>query len=102
MSGWQRVGSANGQEGDLRAVELEGVYLALAYAGGEWFAFDDDCTHQDCPLSEGDLIGGAIVCSCHGSEFDMRTGAVLAGPATEPVNVYPVRVVEGELEVELP
>ncbi|HVP74639.1 MAG TPA: non-heme iron oxygenase ferredoxin subunit [Gaiellaceae bacterium] len=101
MSEWIAVGSADGAEGELRAVEAGGVYLALARVGGEWFAFDDDCTHEDCPLSDGELAGTAVVCGCHGSEFDLRTGDVLAGPATEPIVVYPVRVVDGELEVEL-
>lgn len=101
MAEWIAVSSAEGDEGELRAAKAGGVYLALARVGGEWFACDDECTHEECPLSDGELTGTAIVCGCHGSEFDLRTGGVLAGPATEPIAVYPVRVVDGELQVEL-
>jgi 3-phenylpropionate/trans-cinnamate dioxygenase ferredoxin component len=101
MAEWASVGAAEGEEGELRETRVSGVYVALAHAGGEWFALDDECTHEECPLSDGELRGYAIVCNCHGSEFDVRTGAVLAGPATEPVKVYPVRVVDGRLEVEV-
>ncbi|HET7354892.1 MAG TPA: non-heme iron oxygenase ferredoxin subunit [Gaiellaceae bacterium] len=101
MAEWVSVGSAEGQDGEVREAQAGDVYLALARAGGEWFALDDECPHQACPLSDGWLDGSKLVCSCHGSAFDVRTGAVLAAPATEPVNVYPVRVVNGQLEVEV-
>lgn len=101
MAEWAAVGSAEGNDGEVRETRVSGVYVALARAEGEWFALDDECTHEECPLSDGELRGHAIVCSCHGSEFDVRTGAVLAGPATEPVKIYPVRVVDGRLEVEV-
>jgi nitrite reductase/ring-hydroxylating ferredoxin subunit len=101
MAEWAAVGSADGEEGELRETRVSGVYLALAHAGGEWFALDDECTHQECPLSDGELRGHALVCSCHGSEFDVRTGAVLAGPATEAVKTYPLRVRDGVLEVQV-
>jgi 3-phenylpropionate/trans-cinnamate dioxygenase ferredoxin component len=39
------------------------------------------------------------MCQCHGSRFDITTGAVIDGPATEPLNVYPVRQVDGDLRV---
>ena len=101
MAEWAAVGSADGEDGDVRETRVQGVYVALARAEGEWFAVDDECTHEECPLSDGELRGVALVCNCHGSEFDVRTGAVLAGPATEPVKTYPVRVVDGRLEVQV-
>jgi nitrite reductase/ring-hydroxylating ferredoxin subunit len=68
---------------------------------GRWVAFDDTCTHEECPLSEGDLEGERIVCYCHGSEFDLRTGEVLEGPAEDPLSLFPVRIEDGELQVAL-
>jgi len=48
----------------------------------------------------GEIDGTSIQCECHGSTFDMSTGAVLEGPATEPIETYPVRDEGGELQIE--
>ena len=52
-----------------------------------------------CPLSGGLLTGTMIMCQCHGSEFDVTTGAVVSGPAARPLNVYEVRVADGSVRV---
>ena len=98
MSGWIPVGRAE------TAPELQAVgEIAVARLDdGSFAAFDDACTHEECPLSESDLEGGKVVCYCHSSEFDVRTGAVLRGPAREPIRVYETRVVDGELQVLAP
>lgn len=49
---------------------------------GEIKVFDAACTHVGCPVSE---IRDTITCTCHGSSFDLATGDVLGGPATEPL-----------------
>lgn len=84
------------------AVRVAGRDLAIAALGDAWFAVDDACTHAGCPFSsDADLADGTILCNCHGSEFDLRTGEVLRGPAEYPVPAYPVRVMGDQLEVEL-
>ena len=75
------------------------VWCALA---GEVFAINDECTHADVPLSEGEVDDCAIECWLHGSRFDLRTGAVLNPPATRPVATFAVRVVDGHVQVSLP
>lgn len=104
MNGWVAVGLGDGElaPGGLRAAAAAGRDLAIArLADGSLAAFDEWCTHEECPLSDGDLDGDRVICSCHGSEFDLRTGAVLNPPATEPIAVYDVRIVDGELEVRI-
>jgi nitrite reductase/ring-hydroxylating ferredoxin subunit len=102
VSDWTSIGSAEGRPA-LDGVVIEGREIALArLPDGSWVAFDDSCTHEECPLSQGDLEGERIVCYCHGSEFDLRTGEVLEGPAEDPLSIYSVRVEDGELEVALP
>jgi 3-phenylpropionate/trans-cinnamate dioxygenase ferredoxin subunit len=61
------------------------------------YAFQDNCTHRDFPLSNGELDEDdcSITCEWHGARFDVRNGAVLSPPATKPVHVYPCQV-EGE------
>ncbi|MEO5705128.1 MAG: Rieske (2Fe-2S) protein [Candidatus Limnocylindrales bacterium] len=76
--------------------------LVVATVDGTWYSVEDRCTHAGCAFSEdADLDGSDIVCNCHGSEFDIRTGAVLRGPAERPVRSIAVRVVGDEVEVDL-
>src|SRR4029079_7125925 len=64
--------------------------ISVARIDDTLYAFDDVCTcaEQGCPLSGGLLTGTTITCQCHGSRFDLVTGAVLNGPATKPLKVY--------------
>jgi nitrite reductase/ring-hydroxylating ferredoxin subunit len=102
MSDWTSIGPTEGRA-QLDGVVIDDRELAVArLPDGTWVAFDDTCTHEECPLSEGDLEGERIVCYCHGSEFDLRTGEVVEGPAEDPLSLYPVRVQDGELQVTLP
>jgi nitrite reductase/ring-hydroxylating ferredoxin subunit len=102
MREWTSVGPVGGRP-ELDAVIIRDREIALARLDdGSWVAFDNSCTHEDCPLADGDLEGERVVCYCHGSEFDVRTGAVLEGPADEPLSVYPVRIEDGELQVQAP
>jgi nitrite reductase/ring-hydroxylating ferredoxin subunit len=101
MAEWTSVGREEGRD-ELDVVLVADREIALARLDtGEWVAFDNSCTHEDCPLSDGTLDGDMIICYCHSGTFDVRTGEVLEGPPEEPITVYPVRVVDGELEVEV-
>jgi nitrite reductase/ring-hydroxylating ferredoxin subunit len=94
--------TADVKPGELAAFQVDGVRIAIANADGRFFAFGDTCTHEQCSLAEeGSLDGTVVTCGCHGAEFDVTTGAVLAPPALEPVTSYPVRVDEGNLVVEV-
>lgn len=80
---------------------VAGAPVVIAAFDGGWYAVADACTHAGCHFSEdAALEDGVIVCDCHGSEFDLRTGAVLRGPAEAPVRRYAVRVTGDQLEVE--
>ena len=73
-----------------------GARLCLVRVGGAVRALADGCTHQEFPLSAGDVRpDGSIECPWHGARFDCRTGAVLAGPACDAVRVYETRVEDG-------
>lgn len=97
------VGSAADiKPGELAAFEVEGVRVAVANAGGRFFAIDDTCTHEQCSLAdEGTLEGTVVTCGCHGAQFDVTTGAVLAPPALEPVKAYPLRVEQDHVVIEV-
>ena len=85
----------------MAAVDVNGVRIAVANVEGVYYAFDDECTHEQCPLSGGDLAGTTVTCMCHGAEFDVRSGAVLAPPAVVPIRVYRTRVEGDALHIEI-
>lgn len=87
--------------GEMRSFQVEGEDVAIANLDGDFVAFGDVCTHQQCSLADGDLDDTTVVCSCHGSEFDVRTGEVLSGPATESEPVFEVLVENGEVKVSV-
>ena len=88
-------------EGGLAVVEVRGTPIAVANVHGTYYAFDDTCTHEQCSLAEGDLAGTTVTCMCHGAEFDVRTGEVLAPPAPLPVKVYRTRVEGDTRQIEV-
>lgn len=77
--------------------------VSVARVGGALHAFDDLCACADepCPLSAGKLEGTTLMCQCHGSQFDIATGAVLRGPATQALVTYEVRENDGEIQVRV-
>jgi nitrite reductase/ring-hydroxylating ferredoxin subunit len=88
-------------ERELAAFPVTGKRIAIAKVGEAFYAFGDTCTHQGCSLAQGELDGTTVTCPCHGSEFDVTTGEVIRGPASEPVQSFPVRVEDGLLRVEV-
>jgi nitrite reductase/ring-hydroxylating ferredoxin subunit len=62
-----------------------------------YYAFSDHCPHKGGPLCDGALAGSTVQCPWHGSQFDIRTGRVVAGPASKPIKVFNIRVRDGEV-----
>ena len=71
-----------------------GIVLTRA-SDGTPHAFSSVCTHQGCTVTG--VVNGAIACPCHGSRFDIRTGAVVAGPAPRPLPAVPIEVRDGQI-----
>ena len=96
-----RLGSSKDiVHGQMRVFELEGTKVNVASAGGKLYAFDDTCTHTGCSLAKGKLEGTTVTCPCHGSQFDVRSGVVLRGPARRPVRSRIVKVESENLLAE--
>src|ERR1700760_2600145 len=75
--------------------------ISVARVADRLYAFDDLCTCADraCPLSGGLLTETTIMCQCHGSRFDITTGAVINGPANEALHMYEVQEVDGSIQI---
>jgi 3-phenylpropionate/trans-cinnamate dioxygenase ferredoxin subunit len=82
-------------------VEVDEQLIVLLHVGGEFFALDDVCTHDGGPLSEGEIDDHTIACPRHGAKFDLRTGAAVTMPATQPTRAHEVKVENGEVFVRI-
>jgi len=77
-----------------------GARVCLVKVEDEVLAVDDRCPHRDFGISGGDLVGPCVIeCPWHGARFDLRTGAVLQGPATDDLGTYPVRIAGSDIFV---
>jgi 3-phenylpropionate/trans-cinnamate dioxygenase ferredoxin component len=101
-TGFVRVASeADVPPNSLLHVEVEDEMICLANADGRIYAFRDNCSHRDFPLSSGTIIDNVVECGWHGGRFDMATGRATQLPAIKPIRTYPVRVEDGEILVSV-
>jgi 3-phenylpropionate/trans-cinnamate dioxygenase ferredoxin subunit len=102
VSRYVRVaGAGDVRPGRARAVAVEDRHVLLCNVEGSLYAVADVCTHDGGPLGDGRLRGSTIECPRHGARFDVRDGSVVAPPAVRPLATYPVRVVDGGVEIAL-
>ena len=88
--------------GERMFVEIEGKPIVIFNIAGQYFSIADVCSHDDGPVGEGELEGYNITCPRHGAQFDVRTGKVIQMPAVVDIPAYPVRVVEGMIQLGIP
>jgi len=86
--------------GQMRAFDVAGTKVAVANADGHLYALENTCTHRGCSLASGRLEGTTVTCPCHGSQFDVTSGAVIRGPAPQPVRSRSVQIAGEDLVVE--
>jgi uncharacterized membrane protein/nitrite reductase/ring-hydroxylating ferredoxin subunit len=81
----------------MKLLHLDNVRIVLARTEEGWVAFDDHCTHRGGSLAGGAMICGTVQCPWHGSQFDVNTGGVKAGPAKESIGTYAVQEGDGKV-----
>jgi 3-phenylpropionate/trans-cinnamate dioxygenase ferredoxin component len=84
----------------LFQVALGEEKVCLANADGQIYAFRDNCSHRDFPLSSGTIHGGTVECGWHGGRFDMASGKATQLPAIKPIRTYEVLVAGGDIFVD--
>jgi 3-phenylpropionate/trans-cinnamate dioxygenase ferredoxin subunit len=89
--------------GAMRLVEWDDVEIGVFNCGGDYYAIEDRCSHDDGPLAEGELDEAdcTVECPRHGARFDLRTGKPLTLPAYTPVDTFPVVVADDVIKLEV-
>jgi 3-phenylpropionate/trans-cinnamate dioxygenase ferredoxin subunit len=90
------------QAGERLFLEVDDLDIVIFKILDEYFAIADLCSHDDGPLGDGELEGHEVVCPRHGAHFDVRTGKALSLPAIVDIPAYPVRIMEGQIELGIP
>lgn len=88
-------------ETGLKGISVNGRDIVLVRSEGEVFALEDRCSHEEFPLSAGEVTDGEITCALHGARFELATGTPRALPAVVPVRTYEVRIEGGEVQVKV-
>lgn len=102
MAEWTKVASADDcPAGTVLGCEADGERVCVMNVDGEYHAVEDECSHQEFPLSDGELVDGEIECMYHGARFDVKTGDATQLPAIKGVKKYEVECRDGELYVRV-
>ena len=100
---WQHVAASDAPtDGEVVGAEIGGEHIAIYNIGGEYFATQNICTHEIGFLSDGVVENGCVECPLHMATFDIASGEVRSGPATEDLRTFPVKAAEDQLFVDVP
>ena len=102
MTDYQRVAQAHEiPENSSKAVDVAGVAVLLCNVGGEFFAVENRCPHQNQPLAGGRIRNGYIFCPLHGMRFKLATGEAIGQLTNTPVKVFNTRLINGEVYAQV-
>ncbi len=100
MDDWIDIASTNDfPPGSCRTVDAEGTQIAVFNVAGTYYAIENLCSHEAETLSAGTVSGLEITCPAHQARFSLVDGAALSAPAYEPISTFPVRIVDGMVQV---
>jgi MocE subfamily Rieske [2Fe-2S] domain protein len=99
---WHFAGNASDfEDEDVEQLKVGALAIAVYRAEGQFYATQDLCTHEHAYLSDGVVIDCVVECPFHQGRFDVRTGKALGAPVIVPLNIYPVKVVDGRIYVQI-
>jgi nitrite reductase/ring-hydroxylating ferredoxin subunit len=87
--------------GIMMGVEVNGKEICLVNLDSTYYAIGNRCTHMGCMLSDGELSGENVRCSCHGSMFNIKTGNVAKGPAKNSESTYRVKAEDDQIMIDI-
>ena len=101
MSEWINVFNENAlMNGENSVIDVDGTEVAVFKIEDEFYAIEDVCSHDGTEIASGELDGDEIICPRHGARFCVKTGAVKSAPAYEDIHSYPIRILEGMVQIK--
>ena len=101
MTDWIKVSTLEEcPPGSLRSVMVGMDPVVLVNVDDTIYAAVDRCSHEDLPLSDGEMEGTNLVCQYHGARFDIRTGSPKGLPAVKPIKTLPVEIREDGIYIQ--
>jgi len=88
-------------EKDFSCFQVDGVRIVVCHFRDEYFAVRNECSHALSTFDDGCVRGYRLICPLHGAAFDFRNGSPVAAPAKRAIETFPVRVVNGVVEVDV-
>ena len=99
---WHLAGmAADFEDEDVEQLWVGELAIAVYRAEGKFYATQDLCTHENAYLSDGVVVDCVVECPFHQGRFDIRSGKALGPPVIEPLETYPIKVVDGRLYVHV-
>jgi nitrite reductase/ring-hydroxylating ferredoxin subunit/uncharacterized membrane protein len=95
-------GATDLKPGQMMLLRVGERRIVLARTADGYHAIDDHCTHKGGSLAGGLLACEIVTCPWHGSQFDVRNGAVHSGPAEQPISTYRIAEADGEVRLVVP
>jgi nitrite reductase/ring-hydroxylating ferredoxin subunit len=89
-------------KGGMRQFDLRDREFLVVELNGGFFCLDGRCTHAGAPLAEGHLVNKILTCSWHYSQFDVTTGSVVRGPAEKSLELFRMKIENGQIFIDLP
>jgi len=89
------------EEKSFSVFEINGTGIVICRFRDEYFAVENRCSHAFATFDEGRMRGYRIMCPKHGATFDIRDGSCTGLPATQSIRSFPLRVVDGMIQVLL-
>jgi 3-phenylpropionate/trans-cinnamate dioxygenase ferredoxin subunit len=90
------------EEKSFSIFKINGTGIVICRFRDEYFAIENRCSHALETFDEGRMRGYRIMCPMHGATFDIRDGSCTGAPANKPIRSFPLRIVDGKIEVALP
>ena len=93
--------AGNIKEKGFSTFNVNGTGIVICRFRDEYFAIENRCSHALSAFDEGRMRGYRIICPLHGATFDIRDGSCTGLPAKQPIRSFPLRIVDGMIEVDL-
>jgi 3-phenylpropionate/trans-cinnamate dioxygenase ferredoxin subunit len=100
--GFIKLASVNdAKPNSMMGLTVNDQKILLANVNGNYYAISNVCMHRGCQLSKGKLVGETVVCPCHGSTYELKTGNFTKGPTKKPEPAYELKVENNDIMINL-